>query len=213
MNEEPDGHKLAGSDLNQKRKDNYIHMNNQTKFPLRLDTRPIDKGEFQPWGYGYSRTVKKQELWRPATRYIIRDKRNPTRYRIVHLKPGAYFCSDHGRIYSTDAQRIINKCRLHRRRETHLLDEHGNSVHVRLYKLMLDNWVEPPEHLRSIIYSLADTVNHRDGNCWRDRLDNLQYTPVSVNTEHLAYVLHRAGRKKKTDKPKQKKRSDTKPLA
>lgn len=178
-------------------------MNNQPKFPLCLDTRPIDKGEFQPYGYGYSRPVKKRELWRPATRYVVRDV-SPKRYHIVHLKHGAYYISDHGRLWSADAQGIISKCYRHRRKETHLLDENGSFVHVRLYKLVLDNWIEPPEHLRSIIYSLADTVNHKDGRCWRDRLDNLQYSPNSANVEHQAYVLHRSGRKKKQDTPNHK---------
>lgn len=187
-------------------------MNNKSTFPLRLDTRPMDQGTFQAWGFGYSRPVKKQELWRPAARYIVRDN-SPKRYHIVRLKPGAYYVSDHGRLFSTAAQDVINKGRKHRRNETHLLDEHGNDVHVRLYKLALDNWIDPPEHLRSIIYSLADTVNHRDGDCWRDRLDNLQYTPNVANVEHQAHVLHRSGGKKKGGKPKKKRNTAKKPPA
>lgn len=170
----------------------------------------MDTGTFQPWGFGYSRPVRKQELWRPVTRYIIRDRSIPKRYRVVYFKPGDYYCSDHGRLFSAAAQDIISKGRKHRRNETHLFDALGDNIHVRLYKLILDNWIEPPEHLKSIVYSLCDTVNHRDGNCWRDRLDNLQYTPNSANIEHMAYVLHRAGRKKKGEKPKQKKRGTAK---
>jgi len=177
-------------------------MDNKSTFPLRLDTRPMDQGTFQAWGFGYSRPVKKQELWRPATRYIVRDN-SPKRYHIVHLKPGAYYVSDHGRLFSTAAQDVINKGRKHRRNETHLYDENDNDVHVRVYKLVLDNWLEPPEHLRSIIYSLADTVNHRDGDCWRDQLDNLQYSPVWMNSEHM-HALYRSGQKKRKYRNQQK---------
>jgi len=162
----------------------------------------MDQGEFQKWGYGYSRPVTKHELWRPAVRYIVRDKRNPRGYRIVRLRPGAYYCSDHGRLFSTDAQKIINRSRKHRRNETHLRDENGNDIHIRLYKLMLDNWIEPPACFRNVVYSLMDSVNHRDGNCWRDRLDNIEYTPVRINSEHQAHVLHRSGRRKNDGKSK-----------
>ena len=186
-------------------------MNNKSTFPLRLDTRPMDQGTFQAWGFGYSRPVKKQELWRPATRYIVRDN-SPKRYHIVHLKPGAYYISDHGRLFSTAAQDVINKGRKHRRNETHLLDEHGNDVHVRLYKLALDNWIDPPEHLRSIIYSLADTVNHRNGDCWRDQLDNLQYSPVWMNSEHMN-ALYRSGQKKRKYRSQQKPNKQQNPPA
>lgn len=177
--------------------------NDKSTFPLRLDTRPMDTGTFQPWGFGYSRPVRKQELWRPVTRYIIRDRSTPKRYRVVHFTPGDYYCSDHGRLFSAAAQDIINKGRKHRRNETHLFDSLGNNIHVRLYKLILDNWIEPPEHLKSIVYSLCDTVNHRDGDCWRDRLDNLQYSPAWVNSEHMN-ALYRSGQKKRKYKEKQR---------
>lgn len=167
----------------------------QYQFPLRLDTRPMDRGEPQQWGYGYSRPVKRQELWRPATRYVVRDN-SPKRYHVVYLKHGAYYVSDHGRLFSAAAQDVINKSRKHKRNETHLITASGSDIHVRLYKLMLDNWIEPPEHLRSIVYSLCDSVNHKDGDCWRDRLDNLQYSPVWMNSEHM-HALYRSEQKKR----------------
>ena len=34
------------------------NTNEQSTFPFRLDSRPMDRGEFQQWGYGYSRLVK-----------------------------------------------------------------------------------------------------------------------------------------------------------
>ena len=189
-----------------------IRLTDQFEFPYKLDTRPIDKGVPQQWGYGYSRPVTKRELWRPATRYVVRDKRNPRGYRIVRLKPGAYYCSDHGRLFSTAAQDVINKGRKHRRNETHLLDEDNNDIHFRLYKLLLDNWIEPPDHLRNIIYSLANTINHRDGNCWRDQLDNLQYSPAWMNSEHM-HALYRTGQKKRKRKNQQRQNKQQKPPA
>lgn len=185
--------------------------NDKSTFPLRLDTRPMDRGEFQQWGYGYSRSVKKQELWRPATRYIVRDN-SPKRYHVVRFKAGDYYVSDHGRLFSTAAQGIINRSRKHKRNETHLIDENGNDIHVRLYKLLLDNWVEPPEHLRSIVYSLCDTINHRDGCHWRDQLDNLQYSPVWMNSEHM-HALYRSGQKKRKNKNQQKPNKQQNPPA
>ncbi len=172
-------------------------MNDKSTFPLRLDTRPLDKGQFSPYGYGYSRKVNKQELWRPAIKYIVRDETQPKRYRIIKLLPG-YYCSDHGRIFSTTKQGIITDNRSHKRRRTQLYDENGEAVPIRPYKLLLDNWVMPPEHLQSVVYCLMDSVNHVDGCCWRDRLDNIEYSPKSVNVEHQVCVL--SGRKKKTRK-------------
>jgi len=188
------------------------NTNEQSTFPFRLDSRPMDRGELQMWGFGYSRPVKKQELWRPALRYVIRDKHNPKRYRVVRFKAGDYYCSDHGRLFSAAAQGIINRSRKHKRNETHLIDENGNNIHVRLYKLMLDNWIEPPEHLRSIVYSLCDSVNHKDGDCWRDRLDNLQYSPTWMNSEHM-HALYRSGKKKRKYKEKQKPNKQQNPPA
>jgi len=182
------------------------NTNEQPMFPLKLDLRPVDSGEFQEWGYGYSRLVIKQELWRPASRYIVRDKSHPKRYRVIPLQPGAYYISDHGRLFSTIKQGIIHKCRAHRRRHTRLYDAEGNSIHVRPYKLALGNWIEPPKHIRSLVYSLMDSVNHKDGNQWRDRLDNIQYCPLTTNIEHQAKVLHRSGRKKKVEKTNHQKK-------
>ena len=183
----------------------------QYQFPLRLDTRPIDRGELQQWGYGYSRPVKRQELWRPATRYVVRDN-SPKRYHVVYLKHGAYYVSDHGRLFSAAAQDVINKSRKHKRNETHLITARGSDIHVRLYKLMLDNWIEPPEHLRSIVYSLCDSVNHKDGDCWRDRLDNLQYSPVWMNSEHM-HALYRSEQKKRKYKKQRKPNKQQNPPA
>lgn len=157
---------------------------------MRLDKRPMDKGERQPYGYGYSRIVGTNELWRPATRYIRRTT-TPQKYAEIKLLPGAYYVSDHGRVYSRLTGNIICKRRTHRRKDVMLLAEDGSIVRVRKYRLALDNFVEPTNTYLRIIRLLADSVNHEDGKAWNDRLDNLQYSPTWMNLEHYHKILKR----------------------
>ena len=65
---------------------------------MKIDTRPLDRGKFTQWGYGYTRSIGKRELWRPATRYFVRGVGKFSGFREVELLPGAYYVSDHGRL-------------------------------------------------------------------------------------------------------------------
>lgn len=165
---------------------------------MKIDIRPLDEGEFQPYGYGYSRPVSSKELWRPATRYFKRaDTARHPGYIEVKLLPGAYYISDHGRIYSAIKKKIITSRRTHKRKGVNLLTIDGKTVKVRRYRLALDNFIEVPAKHKNLIRYLYGTGNHKDGKEWRDSLDNVQYSSNGQNVQHQSRVLHRTGRKKK----------------
>jgi len=126
--------------------------------------------------------------------------------------PGAYFVSDHGRIYSIYSG-LISTSRKHKRKETLILDAEGRRINVRPYKLVLDNWIEPPEYNRNVVRHLLDSVNHIDGRPWNDKLNNLQYTTRSINAEHARTVLQKGGRKKKDISLKKRSKSNEKRLS
>ena len=153
---------------------------------MKLDMRQMDTGEKQEFGYGYSRKVNNTELWRYANRAIVRRDSKFKNFEIVQLYPGALLVSDHGRIYSRLSGRIIAKRRFHKRHNEirALLADGIHRIKIRRYRLIIANFLEPPESIRDVIYYLLDTVNHRDSHPWNDRIDNLQYCTRPMNTEH-----------------------------
>lgn len=152
---------------------------------MHVDTRPLDKGEWQQYGYGYTREVHpKYERWRPATRYIRRSKSGKLNtFEVVTLMPGAYYVSDHGRIWSAITNKIIIY-RKHKRARTNLMAADGTVIAIRTYKLALDNFIEPPATIRHAVYYLLGVVNHKDNRPWHNWLDNLQYSNQASNVEH-----------------------------
>ena len=151
---------------------------------MHLDNRPLDKGEWQKYGYGYSRPVTSYERWRPATRYIRRqDTKRFKGFSVITLMPGWYYVSDRGRIWCAFSGKIINY-RKHKRSRTFLKSADGSQVRVRQYKLALDNFIEPPDHIKHVVYYLLPIVNHIDNRPYNNRVDNLQYTNYSGNNEH-----------------------------
>lgn len=153
---------------------------------MKIDMRPIDTGEKQQYGFGYSRKVNKKELWRYANRAIVRRDSKFKNYEIVKLYPGALLVSDHGRVYSRLSGKIISKRRYHKRHNEirALLADGVHRIKIRRYRLVIANFIEPPDSIRDVIYFLLDTVNHRDFRAWNDRIDNLQYCTRPMNTEH-----------------------------
>jgi len=150
---------------------------------MNIDIRPMDPGEWQPFGYGYSRRVTSYERWRPATRYIRRkDNNNFKGFEILTLMPGLYYVSDHGRIWS--ANRGIIHYRKHKRSRTMLLLANGEYAWIRPYKLAIDNFVEPPHFLKNIVYYLMDVVNHIDNRPYNNKLNNVQYSTRPANAKH-----------------------------
>lgn len=159
---------------------------------MRIDRRPIDRGEQQTYGYGYSRRVTKNELWRPATRYIRRnDNRCFRDYEMIRLMPGRYMVSDHGSIWDRKRNRRISY-RKHMRSRAYLQAADGRMIHVRAYRLALANWIDPPDTIKNLIYYLLPIVNHRDKRPWNNWLSNLQYTNYQFNTLH-SYNFNKKG--------------------
>ena len=153
---------------------------------MTIDTRPMDEGEWQQFGYGYSGDVN-AELWRPANRVIIRrDGGKFKNFDVIELYPDALLVSNHGRVYSRLSGRIINNRRYHKRHNyiSCLTADGKHRVKIRRYKLVIANWIEPPANIRNLVYYQLDTVNHRDHHAWNDRLDNLQYCSRPMNAEH-----------------------------
>lgn len=189
-----------------------LNTNQEIKSPpwMNMDTRPMDKGEWQEWGFGYSRTVDpKHELWRPATRVILRrDNGKFKSYEIVQLRPGSYFVSDHGRIYSIWYHKLISSDHKHKRHNTVTLAKAtGDYIQASRYRVVISNWIEPPPHIRNLVYTVADTVNHINGNEWDDRICNLQYTTRGYNTIHGRDVIapiKEQRKKEREEKRKQK---------
>lgn len=165
-------------------------MKDRKLFPIpnwmKFDERPMDEGEFKKYGYGYTRKVGRKELWRPATRAIIRrDKGHFRNYEIVTLYPGAYFVSDHGRVYSLFINDYLSSRRYHKRHsKMNLLNADGKIVEVYRYRLIISNFIEPPAKLRNFVYYLCDSINHVDLCSWNDRIDNIEYTTRAMNIEH-----------------------------
>lgn len=182
----------------------------EEKYPLpawmRIDKRPMDKGKWNQWGYGYSRKVGRNEVWRPVTRCFIRkDTPRICAYQEVKFPFGDYWVSDHGRVFSTITGEIICSRRTHNRKYLCLVAENGSRIRTRRYRIAMDNFIEPPEHLRSVIRHLANSINHIDGRPWNDRLDNLEYTPKSVNLEHYHSVLMTDKKQRKRESCNEKK--------
>ena len=151
---------------------------------MHIDTRPLDKGEWQQYGYGYSRPVTNYERWRPATRYIRRtDTPGFRSFKVITLMPGYYYVSDHGRIWSAYTGNIM-KYSKRKRWRTALVDASGKHVKIRAYKLALDNFVEPPDNIKNVVYYLMNVVNHRDNRPYHDWLNNLQYSTFEANNQH-----------------------------
>lgn len=151
---------------------------------MRIDKRPMDKGEKQQYGYGYSRPVGKNELWRPATRYIRRrDRKRFHDFEIINLMPDRYLVSDHGGIWDRKWNRRISY-RKHKRSRTYLQAADGKMIRARAYRLALANWLEPPKFMRNLIYYHMPVVNHRDGHEWNNWLSNLQYSDYQLNSLH-----------------------------
>lgn len=164
--------------------------NNYTLRPLprwmRLDKRPMDTGEWQPYGYGYSRPVDPHnEMWRPATRYIRRKDRNGKHaFEIIQLMPGRYMVSDHGGVWDLRYGKRVASYRKHKRSHAFLQTADGRMIQVRAYRLAIANFLEPPKALRNLIYYCLPVVNHRDGQAWNNWLSNLQYTDMQLNILH-----------------------------
>ena len=176
---------------------------------MKLDTRPIDRGRFGKWGYGYTRPVGKRELWRPAFRYIVRGVGKFSGFREVKLKSGAYYVSDHGRLYSANRGIIISSSRKHRRKRTMLQTESGKYIHVFPYRVALDNFIEPYENYKSVVRRLFGVVNHVDGAAWNNKLSNIVYSTNSENVKHARNVLHRGGRRKLNQEGKKHRRKQS----
>lgn len=174
---------------------------------MKLDKRPMDHGAWGRYGFGYSRSVSAREVWRPAVHCLIRKDRDVpgiNNFQKIRLLPGAYWVSDHGRVFSCIKNAIICKRRTHKRKYLMLVDEEHNVVRTRRYRLALDNFIQPPLSIRNVVYYLMPDVNHLDGNPWNDRLDNLEYASKQSNIEHRDKVLRPARAQKKANQKKRR---------
>lgn len=168
---------------------------------MKMDNRPLDTGVWREFGYGYSRKVGKQELWKPATRCFIRKDQNGfNNYYEARLLPGAYWVSTHGKVFSAIIGKLICNRRTHCRKELALLTEDHTEIRTRRYRLVIDNFIEPPEKTKNIIRYLLGTVNHLDGITWHDRIDNLEYASVQTNIDHFNKKLRKNENTKNTNK-------------
>lgn len=170
---------------------NNMKQNNVLNIPtwMKIDSRPLDVGEWQEYGFGYSRIVNEEEVWREVTRYFVRkDTRKLCNYKEVSIMPGLYYVSDHGRLFNVATGNFLADNNNNCRRKVSVLNADGKYMNARVYKLALDNFIEPTQLFNNLVRYLCNTVNHKNGDASCDRLDNLQYTKRDINTEHQAKV-------------------------
>lgn len=166
-----------------------------------------EPGEWHKYGYGVRRDSKlasDREYWTPATKCIMQihkrqwsaknmtEHGQPSRYHIVELEPGRYYVSTHGRIY--DADRDVCMCYTkHSRSRQQIHTADGKTISVKVYRLVLDNFLKIQPQYEHLIYNYCLIGNHLDRKPWRDFLTNVEYTTQSQNMRH-AWSLINANR-------------------
>ena len=133
---------------------------------FEIDNSPIQWGKGSPYGWGYDGEVTK-ELWKPVTRY-----------RDLEVVEG-YWVSNYCRIYSTITGDLLSPGKNSVGRPYVMMRcTDGKRHNMLIYRLVLEAWVKNP------LPKLLRGINHKDGNMYNNRLDNLEYTNQQANTQH-----------------------------
>ena len=133
---------------------------------FKIDNRPIQWGKGSPYGWWYDGEVT-EELWKPATRY-----------RDLEVLEG-YWVSNYCRIYSTITGDFLTPAKnTVGRPYVTMRCTDGKRHNMLIYRLVLEAWVSNP------LPKLLRDINHRDGNIYNNRLDNLEYITQRQNVEH-----------------------------
>ena len=131
-----------------------------------IDHSPVQKGIGTKYDWGYDGTID-SELWKPIKQY-----------KGIPVKQG-YWISSNGRVYSRIQHKLLeqyidNKCRPY----VKLRCADGKRRNLKVYRLVLESWVENP------MPKLLTEVNHRDKNRLNSALYNLGYTTSKYNKQH-----------------------------
>lgn len=121
----------------------------------------------------------KKELWKDVKGY-----------------EGLYQVSNAGRVRAFKSQAILKEQVDHRNRKKIMLHDKGKRKNCSVHRLVALAFIENPENYPEI--------NHKDGNTWNNRVENLEWCNHSYNAKHAYHTgLLRTirGRNEKSKKP------------
>ena len=156
---------------------------------FEIDISARAKGTGSQYGWGADKNLLPcKEVWRPVERYFVHHMGRFPKYEEIKIMPGYYLISSDGRLWSRVHNRFICSGHGESRRETKLICADGSTRHVKILRLVLDNFLEPPEAAKTWIRFYFEGANHINAKRWDDALVNGEYTNNALNRQHYNEV-------------------------
>lgn len=167
---------------------NIKHLHEIPESFVIIDS-PRDRGKGSHYGWGANLDKAPcREVWRPVERYFKHHRGKFPTFEEIKIMPGYYLISSDGRLYSLAHGKFICNSDGDKRRETKLVTADGDLCHVKISRLVLDNFLEPPDAARTWIRHYFEAANHINAKKWDDALVNVEYTNAENNNLHFVEV-------------------------